>query len=262
MDETGVVPAIVTSPDGTRLSLERRGDGPNLLMIHSVACCRRTTPQATLPAALAEHFAVTTFDRRGTGESAAVSSYAVEREFEDITAVVNAIGGPVDVYGFSSGATLALLAARAGVPIRRLALLEPPLASPVYAANRDIVAELLVRDRAAAREHYLVHVVGVPPEVLDRLAEPSVADLAYAPTMLHELEFLPRAEVRAFAGVQTPTLLIRSDHTAPEIGQWADELAAVMPNAQVLELPGEWHGVDDATLTAAIRGFLTEEVAA
>ena len=80
--------------------------------------------------------------------------------------------------------------------------------------------------------------------------------------MLHELDFLPAATIASLAGVETPTLLIRSDHTSPEIGRWADGLATVMPNARAVELPGEWHGVDDGTLTAAIRGVLTEEVAA
>ncbi|UJH70382.1 alpha/beta fold hydrolase [Ornithinimicrobium sp. INDO-MA30-4] len=119
---------FVTSDDGTEIAWSRQGDGPALVMIECVGASRATSPQPTLPAALAARFSVWRYDRRGKGDSGNNQPYAVEREFEDLAAVIGLVGGgPVDIYGFSSGATLALLAAEAGLPIRRLALLEPPL---------------------------------------------------------------------------------------------------------------------------------------
>src|SRR5690625_8030959 len=97
-------------------------------MVHCVAVSRQTTPQPTLPEALAEHFTVWTYDRRGTGESETTPPYAVERELADVTAIIGlAEGRPVIGYGFSSGATLLLIAAAARLPLAGLALLQPPL---------------------------------------------------------------------------------------------------------------------------------------
>lgn len=118
---------IVSSADGTKIEWTREGTGPPLVMVHCVAVSRATSPQPTLPHALAQDFTVFTYDRRGTGTSGSTPPYSTEREFEDLAAVIGLASEPADVYGFSSGATLALLAAEAGVPIRRLALLEPPL---------------------------------------------------------------------------------------------------------------------------------------
>jgi pimeloyl-ACP methyl ester carboxylesterase len=247
----------VTSTDGTRIAWSREGAGPPLVMVECVAASRATSPQPTLPAALAEHFTVFRYDRRGKGDSPTTAPYAVEREFEDLAAVLALVDGPTDVYGFSSGATLALLAAAAGVPIRRLALLEPPLSSEDD-ANTDDLDEFERRyaaDPADGHRWFTTEVVGVPPEVLATLPPPSAQVLADAATISHELTFLPGATVDRFAGLATPTLLVSSDDTAPEMARLAD-LAVVMPNASLRVLPGEWHTVDDATLTPAVREFL------
>lgn len=255
MTSTTLSRGSVTSADGTRLSYAIQGSGPPLLVVHCVSCDRTTTPQPDLPQALAAHFTVISYDRRGTGDSSTTDPYAVQREFEDMAALAELVDGPVDAYGFSSGATLCLLAARHGVPFRRLALLEPPLMAGDWSAQRDRLRTLLDRDRAAAREYYLTEIVGVPEDMLAQMPA-SERDLANAPSMLHEMEFLPGAGAEAFRGLETPTLLIRSDHAVPEMGVWARELVDVMPHARDLEVPGDWHGVDDATLTATVHDYL------
>lgn len=260
-ESTQITHDVVTSPDGARIAYTRQGSGPVLILLHCVSCDRVTTPQPGLPDALAEHFTVVTYDRRGNGESTTVEPYAVERELDDLTALIAEVGdeqgGPVDVYGFSSGAVLSLIAAHAGLPIRRLALLEPPLMPGSWATERAELRELMGESREDARTYYLTQVVGVPPEVLETIPA-TEQDLANAPTMLHELDFLPGTDAERFRGLATPTLLIRSDHTVPEMAQWADELVAVMPHAHAVELPGEWHGVDDTTLSLAVRDFLQD----
>lgn len=82
------------------------------------------------------------------------------------------------------------------------------------------------------------------------------ADLANAPSLLHEMEFMPGVTAQDFRGVQQPTLLIRSDHTIPQMGVWAQELVEAMPDAQAVEVPGSWHGADDATLVQTLADFL------
>lgn len=247
----------VTSADGTSIAYTVQGSGPALLLVHCVSCDRVTTPQPHLADALADRFTVISFDRRGTGASMTDAPYAVEREFEDIAALAALVPGPVDAYGFSSGGVLALLAAQAGAPIRRLALLEPPLITHDWPEQRDRIAALVGSDPEAAREAYMVEIVGVPADVLAQLA-PTDRDLANTPSMLHELSFLPGADSEHFRGLETPTLLMRSDHTVPEMEMWARELVSTMPNARDVELPGEWHGVDDATLANAIGEFLLD----
>jgi pimeloyl-ACP methyl ester carboxylesterase len=257
--ESKTITGTLTSADGTGIAWSRQGSGPPLAMVHCVATSRASTPQPSLPAALAQYFTVYTYDRRGTGQSGNIAPYSVEREFEDLAGVIALDPSDSIVYGFSSGATLALLAAEAGLPIRSLALLEPPLfedADPDFAlraeAQRRIDANL-----ADARHWWDASVVGVPEEILAGMSPPSDEDLQNTGTIVHELTFLPGTPARRFGTVTTPTLLIASDHTAPQIQQWSLQLEAAMPNATRQVLPGEWHGVDDATLTQAIRHFIS-----
>ncbi len=247
----------VTSADGTEIAYTRLGSGPDLVMVHCVGVSRATTMQPTLPAALAEHFTVWTYDRRGKGESGSTEPYALERELEDLAAVISLTDGPVTVYGFSSGATLALLAAAAGLPIRTLTVLEPPLfdepdpEQALLALGRQKLAD----GPRALHEWFQTEIVGVPEEVLSQLPPLSEEDLRNAPSLLHELTFLPGTPAQRFAGVQQPTAVIASELTAPEIITWARQLEETMPDAKAVLLPGEWHGVDDATLTRAIADF-------
>ncbi|EOM77540.1 hypothetical protein Rrhod_1101 [Rhodococcus rhodnii LMG 5362] len=255
---TGPTRGIVHSADGTPIAWSRAGAGPDLVMVHCVGVSRATTPQPTLPAELARHFTVWTYDRRGKGESGTADTYDVQREIEDLEAVIGLTSGPATVYGFSSGATLALIAAESGAPIHRLALLEPPL----FAApdpDREFLTEgerQLAEGPRSLHEWFQIHVVGVPDEVLAEL--PPVADetLRDAASILHELAFLPGTPAERFRSVSRPTLIVASDSTAPEIHGWGRELEEQLPDARLEILPGEWHGVDDATLTAAIGRFV------
>lgn len=247
----------VTSADGTPIAYTRLGSGPALVMVHCVGVSRATTPQPTLPEALAEHFTVYTYDRRGKGESGNAAQYAVERELDDLRTVIDEAGGDAIVYGFSSGATLALVAASEGVPMRALALLEPPL-FPDADPEGLMAAEFTRRceqDRAAAHRWFNTTVVGVPEEVLSQMPPLSDEDLANTPAIVHELHFLPGTPASRFAGVTQPVLLLASDSTAPVIHTFAEQLDEALPDSTYRVLPGSWHGLDDATITTAVRDF-------
>ena len=114
------------SSDGTPIAYETAGDGPPVILVDGALCYRASGPSAPLAALLAEHFTVFTYDRRGRGESGDTAPYAVEREVEDIAALIDEAGGSACVYGISSGAALALEAANRGLGIERLVVYEAP----------------------------------------------------------------------------------------------------------------------------------------
>lgn len=251
----------LTSRDGTTISWSKEGSGPPLVMIECVGASRRTTPQPTLPAALARHFTVFRYDRRGKGESGNTLPFALEREFEDLAAVVALADGPADVYGFSSGGTLALRSAAAGVPIRRLALLEPPLGDEPDPKQLQLqeFERRLAMDPLDAQRWFNVEIVGVPAEILDQMPPPEDEAIRNIPSIGHEFAFLADSTPARFAGVRQPTLLVASDKTAPVIYDYAEKLVDAMPHASRLILEGEWHGVPDAALAAALASFLRAE---
>ena len=118
----------ITAPDGTTIAYDRTGTGEPLILIGGAFSYRRFPGQVKLAQLLSARFTVYSYDRRGRGGSGDTAPYSIEREIEDLAAVIDAAGGAACVWGLSSGAVLALDAAAAGLPIRRLAVQEPPLA--------------------------------------------------------------------------------------------------------------------------------------
>src|SRR2546421_7197857 len=161
----------VISKDGTPIAFDQSGQGPALILVASATATRLA--EASLAAVLAPHFTVFAYDRRGRGESGDTVPYAVEREVEDIDALINEAGGSAFVFGHSSGAVLALEAARLlPTKITKLAVYEPPFIiddsrPPV---PRDYVAhlnELLAAGRrGGAVEYFMTDAMLVPAEMV------------------------------------------------------------------------------------------------
>lgn len=255
---THPVDGTVTSADGTRIAYTKQASGPALVMVNCVGVSRATTPTPATPGSLAQFFTVYTYDRRGKGQSPTTAPYAVEREFEDLAAVIALADGPVTVHGFSSGGTLALLAAEAGLPMTRLALLEPPLfeePDPDFSLRAE-AQRRLDQDLADAHRWFNTDIVGVPEEILSELPPLSEEHLSNTRTIVHELTFLPGTPAERFAGVTQPTLVIASDQTEPVIYEFAEALVRTMPRAEQAILPGGWHGVDETAQAKAIRDFV------
>jgi pimeloyl-ACP methyl ester carboxylesterase len=134
---------IVTSQDGTKVAYDRTGCGDPVILIGGAFSYRRYPGQVKLAELLSARFAVYSYDRRGRGDSGDTPPYAVEREIDDLAAVIGAAGAHAHVWGLSSGAVLALEAAAAGLPIRKLAVQEPPLG--VDPADRRLPDDLRPR---------------------------------------------------------------------------------------------------------------------
>ncbi len=118
--------STLESADGTVIAYEKSGGGPPVILVDGALCHRASGPARPLAKALADRFTVYTYDRRGRGESGDTAPYAVEREIEDLQALVEEAGGTVAVYGISSGAALALETAARTPGIEKLALYEAP----------------------------------------------------------------------------------------------------------------------------------------
>ena len=253
----------VTSADGTTLAYERHGDGPAVILIGGAAVDRRAN--AGLVAALATDFAVYNFDRRGRGDSGDTLPYAVDREIEDIAAVLGAAGGSAHVCGSSSGAALALLAASRRLPVIRMVLWEPPYmvdAATRPPADAADTLERLVGEgrRADAVEYFMTKVVGMPPEAVSAArTQPWWADqekvahtLAYDDRILGDYS----VPLDAAARVAVPTLILTGGKSFPFLRQTAEALAKAIPDARTDVLEGQEHVVDPTVLAPAVTAFL------
>lgn len=237
----------ITSADGTEIAAHVSGDGPPLVLVHGTSADHaRWTPVVE---ALAGRFTTWAVDRRGRGASGDGAGYAIEREFEDVAAVVDAIGGPVDLLGHSYGAVCAVEAARRTANVGRLVLYEPPLPVGAEITPPGVVdrleALLAAGDREGVVSTFLAEVVRMPAEELEVLrAHPGwPARVAAAHTIPRELRIDRdyRPDVGAFAAVAAPTLLLLGGDSPPFFGAAVERLAGVLPDVRVTVLPGQQH---------------------
>ena len=250
----------VQSPDGTTIAWERSGSGSRVVIVDAAGSFRGFGPLASLPEALASRFEVVTYDRRGRGESGDTLPYAVEREVEDMSAVIAAAGGSANVFGFSSGAVLALHAAAAGLPISKLALLEPPIQlddePPDLEMEQEITALVAAGRRGDAVE-YFHRSIGVPEEFLVGMRDAPTWPTweAIAHTLVYDSIVTRTFPESRLASISTPTLVIDSDASDEDLHRWAQITADRLPNGSHRTMPGEWHGVSVDDLVPVIAQF-------
>jgi pimeloyl-ACP methyl ester carboxylesterase len=257
----------VRSRDGTTIAYDRSGDGPPLILVSGAMGTRAHAVE--LASQLASMFAVFAYDRRGRGDSGDTRPYAVEREIEDLEAVIGALGGSAFVYGHSSGAVLALRAAAAGLNIPKLALHEPPF---IVDGSRPPMPDDLLEHLEAliaagkpddAVAYFVTESVGVPAEAIPGMRKnPSWARMeAVAQTLPYDTRIMADttrgdpAPLRQWASVMTPTLIIDGTETFPFMHPSADALAAVLPNAKRATLEGQDHGPTPEVLVPALVEF-------
>lgn len=254
----------VTSRDGTHIAFDRTGTGPAVILVDAASGFRGFGPMPELAGKLDSQFTVITYDRRGRGESADTPPYAVEREVEDLQALIEAAGGTASLHGFSSGAILALHAAIAGLPIRKLSLLEPPL-SLDEKENADTGLEKEITELTAAGRNgdavmHFNESIGVPPEMLAGMRDaPFWPQLeSVAPTLVYDLVISRSLPVKRVGEIRAETLIITSEASDDRLQAWADGLHDELPNASRRILPGEWHGVAADDLAPVLAEFFRE----
>ena len=262
----------VTSSDGTTLAYTAWGDGEPIVLIDGATAHRATTPEnAQTAELLADAHRVINYDRRGRGESTDTAPYAVEREIEDLTAIIERAGGgrPATVFGWSSGGLLALNAAQAGAPIARLALFEPPVV--VDDARPPLPADYVERLDAAVADGrpgdavalFMTAAAMVPEEAVREMrgADFWPALEAVAPTLAYDgrnvAEAMSGRPLRAdlWDKVGVPVLVLHGRDTWPALAAGAKALADHLPSAVLEAIPGENHSTTAADLAPVLRAF-------
>ena len=258
--------SFVTSADGTAIAYEQLGSGSPVVLVN--AAFNDRSGLAPLAEVLASAFTVFNYDRRGRGDSGDTPPYEVAREIEDLAAVIAAAGGSAAVFGYSSGATLALKAAASGVPIAKLALYEPPFLvddsrNPVPPDLPEQLAKLIdAGRRGEAVELYQTEYVGIPKELAAQMRhapfrpalEAIAHTLVYDATIVGDLS-LPAELV---ASITTPTLVMGGEDSPPVLRSAARAVADALGAGVLRTLAGQNHEISPAPTAAALREFLAE----
>ncbi len=259
----------VVSRDGTSIALRRSGAGAPLVLVHGTGgTWERWTP--VLPF-LEKHFTVYAMDRRGRGESGDAAAYAIEREFEDVAAAVDAIGGSVHLFGHSYGAVCALEASLLTGRIDRLILYEPPIPASDTRADdnkvlEDMQALLAAGDREGVLTMFMTEMVRMPRQdmELSKSMPAWPARVATAHTLPREILALRKYSFEAdrFRAVACPTLLLLGGESPDHFRTAIRLLESVLKGAKTVVLPGQQHVAMETApklLADAVSAFLLSQ---
>ena len=256
----------VQSVDGTIIAYDQVGSGPALILVDGALGSRAFGFMEPLAALLAPHFTVFTYDRRGRGESTDTQPFAVEREIEDIEALINEAGGEAFLYGISSGAALALEATiKLGHKVKKLALYEAPYDSDdarqqAFRNYRKRLVEVLAEGRRGDALGLFMMFVGMPPEHLEGarkmpmwpMWEAVAHTLPYDAAALGEDGSVPTEKA---ARVPVPTLVMDGSASFPFMNTTAVALAKAIPNGEHRTLEGQTHEVEAQVLAPVLVKF-------
>jgi pimeloyl-ACP methyl ester carboxylesterase len=253
----------VASSDGTALAFDRLGAGPPVVLVSGASTARGIHDE--LAELLAGDVTVINYDRRGRGDSGETRPYAIEREIEDLEAVIAEVGGSAAVFGNSSGAVLALRAAAAGVAVTKLALWEPPFMVDPDAPRQqqEYVSELtrlLDEDLRGDAMALFMKTIGLPEEMIAGMRQTHMwpAMEAIAHTLIYDAAIMGDSLVptELLSTVTVPTLVLHGSATGEWAANSAEALIAVLPNARQHTLQGQTHAVAWDVLATPLREFL------
>jgi hypothetical protein len=258
----------VKSGDGTSIAYRRSGEGrPVILVGGAFSTAESEAPLAKL---LSPRFATIWYDRRGRGASGDAAPYAVDREIEDLAALLKEAGGSASLYGVSSGGALALEAVAAGLPITQVAVYEPPYTTdpaglPAKAAYRERLTDLLARGRRDEAVELFLSVMGLPsfmglsPRMIVALREsPTWPDLvSVAHTLRYEDEVVGRGLIPAerLSALRTRALVVDGGASPPALREAARAAARVLPRGRHRTLTGQTHAVAPHVLAPVLAEF-------
>ncbi len=268
----------VTSKDGTTIAYDREGLGPVVILVNGALgdrkLDRRFKLMTGISEALAPDYTVVNYDRRGRGESTDSGPFSVEREVEDIAALIEAEGGSAALFGFSSGGALALRAAGAGIGVNRVAVYEPPFMvdredkrPPAdYGTHMDDL--IASDDRNGAVKLFMRGAMGMPAPVVaimrlmpmwkDMAANAHTLPYDWAALGEHNMQGDP-LQASEWASVTVPAVVVYGAKTSSNVRNGSDALASVLPNAELRVLGGIGHNLKVDKITPVLREFFGKQ---
>ncbi len=259
----------VLSKDGTKIAFDQSGEGAPVILVGGALQYRAIDPStAQLAALLAENFTVFHYDRRGRGDSGDTPPYAVEREIEDLSALIDVAGGSAGVFGMSSGAVLALRAS-GSLKITQLALYEPPFI--VDDSRPPLPDDYLSRlnkllssnERGDAVALFMTEAVGVPTEYVAPMRseafwqafETVAHTLAYDGAIMADTMSGNPQPLQQWASITVPTLVIDGGESPVYQQKAIQILVEILPDARRRTLEGQAHDVSPDVLAPVLREF-------
>lgn len=258
----------VISNDRTEIAYDKAGRGTALILIDGAMSTRHSNDKQVLVDLLAPHLTVYIYDRRGRGDSGDVQPYAVEREIEDIAALIDESGGDAYLYGHSSGAALAMDATVALDRVKKLAMYEAPYNDDPAAKQRwknyiEQLTSALAEDRRGDAIALFMQLVGVPNERIAAMRNapgPMWSGMeAVAPTLAYDHTAIlgPEAAVpiEQASKVRVPTIVMSGSASFPFMQETAQALSRAMPQGRFVSVAGQTHEVSMQVLAPILIEF-------
>jgi pimeloyl-ACP methyl ester carboxylesterase len=256
---------FVTSKDGTRIAYDKVGSGPTLLIVNGAMGFRGNSFAKKFQTEFAKHFTVIDYDRRGRGESGDTLPYTVQKEVEDIAALMAGPGGgKCLVFAQSSGAALALEAAASGVPMVKLFAYEPPYMvgnppdrpAPDFKEHLEALVAQGERDEAVS---YFMRTVGVPGWMMRIMRLfPFWKDLrVVAHTLPYDAAIMAGFDfpTARLARLKVPVVAIAGEKTTPTLTRAVEEVARTVPGAEHKVAPKMNHAVNAKRMAPLLRSW-------
>ncbi|MGI8687590.1 MAG: alpha/beta fold hydrolase [Thermomicrobiales bacterium] len=260
----------VTSKDGTKIAYDQQGEGPAVILVAGAMCARLSWSGPELARLLAPHFTVYNYDRRGRGDSEDTPPYAVEREIEDIDALIDEAGGSAYLFGHSSGGALALEAAvKLGDKVKKLAIYDvpykdDPAAQQAWKEYIKRLTEVLAADRRGDAIALFMQYVGTPADQIAGMRHapfwPTLE--AIAPTLAYDHTALigedASVPTKRASGVRVSALVLNGGASPPFMYDTARALSQAMPHAQHRTLEDQTHDVNLEVLAPVLEAFFRD----
>ncbi len=254
------------SKDGTSIAYNKTGAGRAVILVDGAFCSSKFGPMLKLAPMLAKYFTVIAYDRRARGESGDAKAYDVQREIEDIAALIEVAGGSAHLFSISSGAILAIHAAASGLNINKLALFEPPFVGNRKGRPANVEAELKMmiaeKRRGDAVRFYLRKVMGVPafiPWILKLTPnwpkmKANAASLPYDAAVCGDFN-IPQKLV---SSINIPTIIIDSSKSPKMLRDAVRAVTDLLPQGRQITLDGKIHDVPPKILVPVLEKFYND----
>ncbi|WP_406413830.1 alpha/beta fold hydrolase [Streptomyces sp. NBC_01614] len=250
------------SHDGTSIAYESSGQGPAVILVSGAMSTGGTVAPLAVP--LADRFRVVSYDRRGRGESGDTQPYAVDREVEDLAALIEAVGGEAALYGVSSGGALVLEAAASGLPVRQVAVYEVPFAVQEGGAKEraeytERLTEALAEGRRGDAVELFLRLTGMAEQMIQGARqspmwpglETVAPSLAYDNAVMGD-GLVPRDRL---ASIGVPVLAVAGSLSPAWMREATRAVAETVPEGTYRSLEGQTHTVEPDVLGPVLAEF-------